>query len=288
MYAVAGVSGNTGRAVAREILGRGLPMRAIVRDPAKGEPWAAQGAEVAVADLADPAALARAFRGAKCAYVLNPPAYTAEDLFSRAEEIAESIARAVDESGLERLIVLSSIGAHLSSGNGIIRTNSLFEKRLGSLRTAVTFLRPAYFMENWAWVAEPASRDGILPSFLAPADRAIPMVAAVDVGRVVADVMMEPGVSAGVIELEGPGSFSPNDAAEAFSRALGRNVEAVPIPESRWPETLASSGFSPRTIEAWTELFRAFNAGRIDFEGNVSARRHGRVTLAEAVAEFVR
>jgi uncharacterized protein YbjT (DUF2867 family) len=259
-----------------------------VRDSARVAPWAAQGAEAAVADLADPVALARAFRGARCAYVLNPPAYTAEDLFTRAEEIAESIARAVDESGLERLVVLSSIGAHLSSGIGIIRTNSLFERRLGSLRAAVTFLRPAYFMQNWAWVAESASRDGVLPSFLAPADRAIPMVAAADVGRVAADAMMEPGTSARVIELDGPGSCSPNDAAAAFSRALGRKVEAVPIPESQWADALTRSGFRSRTIEAWIELFRGFNSGHIVFEGDEAARRHGRVTLAEAVAEFVR
>jgi uncharacterized protein YbjT (DUF2867 family) len=205
-------------------------------------------------------------------------------MFARAETLARSILAAARQAQLPRLVVLSSIGAQLESGHGIIATNSVFERILGDLEGSVVFLRPAYFMENWAWVAAAAAKEGVLPSFLSPAERAIPMVSVADVGRAAADAMLDGGEPA-VLEISGPRDFSPADAATAFAKALGRSVAALCLPEEQWPATLAQSGFSRRTIESWTELFRAFNSGRIVFEGRTP--RRGRVGIDEAARAMV-
>ena len=77
MYAIAGVTGHVGSVAAETLLAQGKPVRVIVRDAAKGAPWKAKGAEVAIADLGDEAALASAFAGASGAFVLLPPTQTA-------------------------------------------------------------------------------------------------------------------------------------------------------------------------------------------------------------------
>jgi uncharacterized protein YbjT (DUF2867 family) len=188
---VTGISGNRGGATARTLLERGARVRAVVRDPVKGALWASRGAEVAIADLADSTSLARAFAGVDAAYVLNPPAYASEDLFVQAEVFARSISEAAQRSRLSRLVVLSSIGVHRTSGHGNIATNSTFERILGVLGGSVTFIRPAYFMENWGWVAAAAANDGLLPSFLSPLDRAIEMISTADIGRIAAKAMLD-------------------------------------------------------------------------------------------------
>ena len=282
-----GVTRNTGGATGRVLLERGVPLRAIVRDPARAAPWISRGAGAAVADLADADSLARAFEGVRAAYVLNPPAYAMPDIFARAERLAESIREAARRAGLPRLVVLSSIGAHLPSDSGNIRTNSIFERILGDLPASVVFLRPAYFMENWAWVAAAAAQRGVLPSFLSPPERAIPMVSAADVGRAAADAML--GGEEGHVcrEITGPRDCSPDDAAAAFAKALGRPVTAAAVPESDWPADLAKSHFSPTTIASWVELFRGFNSARIGFERPEAASR-GRVSIEEAIAAVLR
>lgn len=286
MYAVVGASGNSGGATARALLEKGAQVRVVVRDPAKGEPWAARGAQVAVADLGDAAALARAFEGVQAAYVLNPPAYALPDFFTHAETLARSIAQAARGARLPRLVVLSSMGAHLESGSGNIGTNRAFERVLGGLERPVVFLRPAYFMENWAWVAAVAAQAGVLPSFLLPTSRAIPMVSASDVGALAARAMQDASL-AGVVELQGPRDCSPDDAAAAFSEALGRPIRAMPIPESEWGPNLEVSGFSPLTISAWIEMFRGFNSGAIGFERRGGEPLRGRVAIGEAVRAIV-
>jgi uncharacterized protein YbjT (DUF2867 family) len=231
-------------------------------------------------------ALAKAFDGVRAAFVLNPPAYASPDLFARAEAIAANIAQAVTQSRPAKLVVLSSLGAHLDTGTGNIGTNRIFERVLGRLRCPVVFLRPAYFMENWAWVAPVAAQAGVLPSFLLPTSRRIPMVAVADIGALAARAMLDDGMT-GVIQLEGPASCSADDAAAAFAAVLGRPVVAVPVPEAEWPPNLQKSGFSPRTIEAWVEMFRGFNSGAIGFEARDSAPLRGSVSIGEAVRAIV-
>ena len=64
MYAITGITGKVGGEMARALLAAGQPVRAIVRDAAKGEVWARLGCEVALAGMEDAAALAKAFSAA--------------------------------------------------------------------------------------------------------------------------------------------------------------------------------------------------------------------------------
>jgi hypothetical protein len=73
MFAVTGITGQVGGVVARVLLAAGLEVRGVVRDPVKGEDWANQGCEVAVAEMNDAVALARAFDGAEAVFILLPP-----------------------------------------------------------------------------------------------------------------------------------------------------------------------------------------------------------------------
>ncbi|MEQ9447670.1 MAG: NAD(P)H-binding protein, partial [Rhodospirillaceae bacterium] len=87
MFVVSGATGNTGSIVAQTLIDQGQPVRVIVRSEAKGEPWEAKGAEVAVADLMDAGAVAKALDGATGAYFLLPPDLENEDF------IGESLKR---------------------------------------------------------------------------------------------------------------------------------------------------------------------------------------------------
>jgi uncharacterized protein YbjT (DUF2867 family) len=113
------------------------------------------------------------------------------------------------------------------------------------------------------------------------------MVGAADIGRVAASAMRDSSPPR-VIELAGPRDYSPRDAARAFSAALVRPVTAVEIPESEWPSVLSPYGFSPRTIEAWRELFQGFNSGRVSFEQTPTTVRRGETGLEEAATAMIR
>ncbi|WP_321807300.1 NmrA family NAD(P)-binding protein [Burkholderia sp. BCC1993] len=288
MYVVTGVTGRTGAVAAQALIDEGEPVRVVVRDRAKAARWIAQGAEVAVADLTDPAALTRAFAGARGAYLVKPPNYALENLFEHAEMTARAVAEAVRAAGLPKLVLLSSVGADRPDGTGVIRTNATAERRLTELGIPVTFVRAAYFMENWARVVDPVRTHGILPSLLAPLERAIPMVATEDIGRVAADLLREDWSGIRTIGLAGPVAYSPDDIAAVFARLLNRSVRPMALDPSAWAEALAKNAFSAAAIDGFIELNRGLNSGHISFASDDTAVvRKGRVPFERVAAEIL-
>src|ERR1700760_5083426 len=80
MYAITGISGRVGGAIGENLwaqgenlLAQGEQVRAVVRNAEKAARWRDRGAEIAVADVDDPNALASAFAGTDGVFVMIPP-----------------------------------------------------------------------------------------------------------------------------------------------------------------------------------------------------------------------
>jgi uncharacterized protein YbjT (DUF2867 family) len=283
MFVIAGASGHTGSVVASALLAAGKKVRVIVRDAKKGASWQAKGAEVAVAELDDAAALGKALAGADGVYALVPPAYGAEDLLAAQVPIVDAWAQAVAAARPRHVVLLSSIGADLPSGNGPIASAHRAEVKLAATGVKLTRLRAAYFMENWGGMAPPAKSDGVLPSMLT-LGRAAPMVATADIGRVAAEALLEGERAPELIELAGPREYTPEEVANSFAAALGRPVKTVPIPEQAMEPALQQAGFKPKVAALFREMNVAFNAGKLRLGGTP---RRGRIGIDEVVRALV-
>jgi uncharacterized protein YbjT (DUF2867 family) len=288
-YVIFGVTGRTGAAAADALLRSGHPVRVVVRDPVKGRAWAERGAEVVVADLTDLASMTKALSRVQGAYVVSPQQYNREDLFEWAELIADTTARAAVAADVPRLVALSSVGADRDGGTGWIGMNRMFERRLGETGVSTTFLRAAYFMENWMPMIGQAMRSGTLPTFLAPPQRPLPMVATADVGSTAAALLLEKRTGTAIVTLSGPKDYAPDDVAAIISIALRKPVGVAVLPETEWPEALADAGFSKAALAGFVEMTRGLNCSHIDIKSDpTSVEWAGTTTLEQVVAELAR
>jgi len=280
MYAITGITGNVGGAVARTLLAQGHSVRAVVRDAAKGRAWASLGCEVAIADMEDAAALTRAFTGVRGVFVLPPPNFDPMPGFPEAKAVIDAVSRALVAARPARVICLSTVGAQATQSN-LLSQRTLMEQALSALPVPVAFLRPAWFLDNLAWDIAGAREQGVFASFLQPLDRQVPMVAAADVGRVAAELLVQEGAVEGIVELEGPERVSPNAIAAALSTVLGRPVQADVVPRETWGSLFRAQGMKdpmPRI-----QMLDGFNEGWITFEGGDATVRKGKVGLAEVI-----
>lgn len=264
MYAIAGVSGNTGKVAAETLLAAGHKVRVIVRDAAKGEAWKKKGADVAIADLSDRDALAAAFRGASGAYVLLPPRWDAADPVAHNKRVADAIDGAARDAGLPHLVLLSSLGAQHADGTGPVKTLYYAEGRMRSL-PGFTALRAGYFVENWASVLGPAKSDGVLPTFIA-ADRPCLTVSTPDIGKKAAELLLAGPSGYRIVELAGPAPTTPNEVASALTTLFGRPVSAAAYPAEAATEALKAAGVPPQWAALYQELYVGLREGRLEPE----------------------
>ena len=242
--------------------------------------------EVAAADPADSSGLRAAFVGAQAVYVMLPNFPQAEDALAGSRMAAQAIADAVREARVPRVVALSSGGAHLDEGTGMIRTLYDFEKALRGSAASITFLRAADFMENWAPALPVARGEGVLPSGRMPLDRPAETVSTEDVGRTAATLMLDGVTGERIVNLFGPQDYSPLDAAAVLSRLLDRQVTAVPSSRDDTVAALLAMGSSSDYAEKVAQITDGLNAGRIFFEP-VGETRRGDVTLERALERLL-
>lgn len=276
MFAVAGVSGRTGAATAEALLKQGQKVRVLVRREEQGEPWLQRHAEVAVTDFSDTASLTRALEGMKGASLLLPPHEGHPDLL-------DHLATAVKQSGLKRLTFLSAIGAQHPAGTGPIVELHRAEKLLAHV-PSVTFVRAAYFVENWVPQFLPALESGVL-TFFGHVHLKFPQVCAHDVGVATANALVEEHKGARVLEVAGKESWSVEDVAEVVSSLLGTKVKAKELPVDHAKEGLLQMGLPEPRAAAMAELYQAMARGLLSFT-HPHQVQHGTTSLYDALKPY--
>jgi NAD(P)H dehydrogenase (quinone) len=283
MFAVMGVTGKVGGELARTLLAAKKSVRAVVRDASKGEAWAKQGCEIAVADIEDVASLTAAFEGAEGVFVMVPPNFDPQADFSEARKIAASVKAALEVSRPEKVVYLSTIGAQAEQTN-LLSQHTLIERELRELQIPITFFRPGWFMENSVHNVASARDSGVIYSFLAPADKGTPFIATADIGRVGAELLLETWSGHRVVELTGPRLVSPNDLAAGFAKILGRPVAVEIVSREQWESTGRSMGM--KNPMPWMRMLDGFNEDWICFERPAEVRK-GKVDLETVLKALI-
>jgi NAD(P)H dehydrogenase (quinone) len=185
--------------------------------------------------MEDASALTAAFKDADGVFILPPSEFDPTPGFPEARAVIAAVKSALEAARPRKIVCLSTIGAQATQPN-LLTQRTLLEQAVRELTIPVTFLRPAWFMENFAWDVASARDHGVITSFLQPLDKSVAMVATADIGRVAAQLIQEDWLGSRVVELEAQRRITPNEAAATFARILGRAVRAQIVPRETWED----------------------------------------------------
>jgi len=226
---ITGATGRQGGAVVRHMLAKGWKLRALTRNPetAVARVLARRGVEVAAGDLEDSASVEKAARGAY-------GVYSVQDFWSvgaRREVLqGKNAADAAKKVGVEHFFYSSVGGAERNSGVDHFESKWEIEQHIRKLGLPATIVRPAAFMENY-YIDQ--VEIGILKGKLLDpirGDKSYQTIATDDIGAFVAHAFERPRELIGEA-LEIAGSELTNiQAAEVFSRVLGKRVKFRRLP----------------------------------------------------------
>lgn len=262
MYVITGITGKVGGALAHHLIEAGQPVRAVMRDAGKAAYWADLGCEIALARMEDAQALTEAFRGATGVFILPPSDFDPLPDFPAARAVITAVSQALQAAAPKKVLCLSTIGAQARELN-LLTQRTLMEQALSALDLPVTFLRPAWFMENALYDVIAARETGVIHSFLQPLEKAVPMIATADIGALAAQLLQQDWAGRRVVELEGQW-VSPNDIARSLTQILGRDVRVEVVERDTWEALLRAQGAQNPTPRM--RMVDGFNEGWICFE----------------------
>lgn len=229
--AVVGATGEQGGAVARTLLGKSVPVRALVRDPssAKARALADAGAELVTADFEDQTSLNAAFRDAAGVFAMASP--TPDGGVEAEEAHGRAIADAASAVAVGHVVYSSVDGVDRDTGIPHFESKRRIEAYLRELALPSTFVRPVFFMDNFARFMTPTEEDGaVIVRMPMPGDVPLQMIAAADVAAVAAVALLQPDrIAAGAVEIAGD-ELTGEQVAAAYGerRGLTGKYEAVP------------------------------------------------------------
>jgi NAD(P)H dehydrogenase (quinone) len=288
MFAVIGATGKVGYSTSSTLRHAGVPVRAILHDPAKSALLNDIGCEIVVVDLQDSASLAKAISDAEAVQVILPLRPQTKDPAADLRISGESIIHALKQVHPKRTLIISDYGAHVAEDIGMPSVFHEFEAQFRGVGGHKLILRSAEHMHNWGRIIPAALASGIMPSFQDPIDTTHPTISAQDLGLISATLLLrhESKNNVEIIHAEGPRRYSASDVAAALSQLSGRIVHAQAVPRSQWAKALEQIPTSLADL-----LIKANDAknkgGLVDVEPESGQVIYGTTELLEALRSLL-
>lgn len=283
-----GSLGNISKPLTEELVKKGHQVTVISSNPEKQTAIEALGATAAIGQVTDPSFLTPVFKGADTAYLMIPPNYAETDQVAYYTKVGNAYASAIQESGLQRAVNLSSYGAHLEKGTGFIVGSYEVEKILSALSDVdITFLRPTYFYYNLNNFIQMIKNAGFIAANYGGSDK-LTLVAPADIAAAAAAALTT-GSAGHQVRYVASDERTCDEIAGILGAAIG-------IPGLKWQtftneqmlKGLTSHGVPEHVAENLVELGAATHSGILASDYHLHQPVLGNIKLETFAKEFAK
>lgn len=284
---ITGSLGNISKPLAQILKAAGHELTIVSSNPDKAAEIEALGAKAAIGSLVDAAFITSAFAGADAVYAMVPPNFGAADLRAYMGQTGKNYAEAIRQSGVKRVVALSSIGAHLDSGTGPIKGIHDVEGILSGLEDVdVKFIRAPFFYVNLFNDIPMIKNAGILGANY-PANARLVMVHPTDIAAAVAEELQQGFTGKSVRYL-----VSDETTTTQLAKTLGAAIGQPELPWVEFTDEQAYGGMTEHGVpeemaKNFVEMGSAIRSGAIweDYDKHPPLTT-GKIKLADFAKEF--
>ena len=233
---VTGGTGFVGPYVVHALRARDIPVRALVRDPARASRLASWGAELATGDVTDPASLTAACEGVDAVVHLVAIIKGSRQAFeSVMEQGTRNVVAAAQEAGVRRFVLSSALGLDERSKDAVpyFAAKWQMEKAVRESGLEHVIFRPSFVF----------GRDGgVLPTFIrlaryapvtpiiGPGRQRLQPIWVEDLAEYYALALTEQAAANRTFDLGGPEAVTWNEFWERLKRVLGVHRPSIHVP----------------------------------------------------------
>jgi len=283
---VTGSLGNISMPLAQQLIAKGHDVTVISSKNGKQQQIEALGAKAAIGAVEDAAFLKQAFAGADAVYGMTPPNFGATDMIAYYRNVAIAYAAAVKAAGVKHIVYLSSLGADLEKGTGIIVGSHQAEGILNALEgVAVTNLRPGYFYYNLYHFLGMIREQGIIGTNFGGDDKLV-MVSPLDIADAAAEELTNADPQSKVRYIASD-EYTCSQVAALIGKAIGKpDLQWLTFTNEQVKDFMLAQGRPKVVTDLLVELGAAIHTGllRSDYEKYKPAL--GTTKLPEFLKEF--
>jgi len=249
MILITGASGNVGGEVLKQAAANKLSLRAAYTSVGKAKA-APAGVETVLMDFAKPETIRAALKGIDNVFLVGPPA-------PNLAELESAFVGEAKKSGVKHLVYLSALGGRKSIFPGMHRDS---EEKIEASGLTYTFLRPNGFMQNFV-IYNSGTIRAQNAFYATQGDGKVSHIDVRDIAAVAVKVLSTNGHEGKSYSLTGPKALSNAQVAEKLSRAVGRTIRYVDLPEDEFTQALQSAGVPDWSVNALLDLLRFYREG---------------------------
>ena len=264
---VTGSLGHISRPLTAELLQKGHAVTVISSKPERQAEIEELGAIAAIGTMEDADFLSATFKGADIVYVMETHGASSFfdpnlDLMAVISKIGQNYKQAIQQSGVKRVVHLSSIGAHTDKGNGILAFHYNVENILKQLPddVSIKFMRPVGFYYNmFAFIPTIKTQGAIVSNY--GGDVKNPWVSPLDIAAVIAEEMEKP-FDGREIRYIASDEVSPNEVAGVLGEAIGKpDLKWLAIPDEQLLNGMVAAGMNANIAKGLVEMNAGFHRG---------------------------
>jgi uncharacterized protein YbjT (DUF2867 family) len=288
---ITGSLGHISKPLTKELVQKGHSVTVISSKAEKQKDIEDLGATAAIGSVEDANFLTAAFTGADAVYTMVPPGNFFDpnfDVMAEYRKLANNYAQAIRQSGVKRVVHLSSIGAHTDKGNGILAFHYIVESILSELPADVSikFMRPVGFYYNmFAFIPGIKTQGTIISNY--GGDDKEPWVSPLDIAAVIAEEMEKPFTGRTVRYIISD-EVSPNEVAGILGEAIGKpGLKWTVISDEQMVNGMIVAGMNPNIAKGMVEMNASRANGILYEDYNRKKPTPGNVKLTDFAKEFV-
>ncbi|UKT64916.1 NmrA family NAD(P)-binding protein [Pedobacter mucosus] len=262
---ITGSLGNISKPLTHELVEKGHVVTVISSNPQKQKDIENAGATAAIGSLTDVDFLTATLTGADAVYTMVPPGNYFDqqlDLLTYYIDFGKNYVQAIQNSGVKKVVNLSTIGGNLKEGNGILTGAYHCEQLLNSLPidVSVTHMRPNSFYYNLLGYIPMIKSQGIIAANYGGED-IIPWVSPKDIAAAIAEEITSTfnGRKARSVASE---DLSGNETARILGEAIGKpDLKWMVVSDEETLNSLVAIGMNPKIAAGLVEMYAALHSG---------------------------
>jgi uncharacterized protein YbjT (DUF2867 family) len=287
---VTGSLGHISKPLAIELVQSSHTVTVISSNADKQKEIEAIGAKAAIGSLEDVDFLTAAFAGADAVYCMVPPNNYFNhhlDLQAYYNTVANNYFAAIEANGIKRVVYLSSVGAHLHKGSGIIMGHHRGEAIMNKLsNVAISFMRPVGFYYNLNGFVNGIKQKGFIEANYG-ADEKLIWVSPIDIAAAVAEELTTTEAVT-KIRYVASDELTGHETATILGEAIGKpGLEWKLITGEQWLRDLVGIGMNATIAGQLVEMFDSQHNGLLteDYYLNKPASL-GKVKMKDFAKDF--